>query len=103
MKLRQKHAVIAAVTVATQQLLFRQQQGQPFWFTLLPDSQTVYVNWRTYRGLGDNARRLFAFVDSVKAKRLVIDLGRLFVLTARRTYSAAVLDWILSQRVTPRE
>ena len=28
--------------------LFRQRQGEQFWFTLLPDSQTLYVNLRGY-------------------------------------------------------
>ena len=110
------------VTVAAQQPLFRQQPGRQFWFTLLPDSQTVYVNWRSYRGLGDQARQLFALVDSVKPRRLVIDLrqngggdffegrrhmvepvkkrlevnqkDRLFVLVGRRTYSAAMVNAI---------
>jgi hypothetical protein len=100
--------------------LFRQKQGEPFWFTYLPDSQTVYASFRKYGKLGDNARALFAFVDSHQTTRLVIDMrqngggdffegrkhlieplkkrpalnqkGRLFVIVGRQTFSAALAN-----------
>jgi hypothetical protein len=99
--------------------LFRQKPGERFWFALLPDS-TVYVSWRGYDGLGDQARKLFQFLDDHPAKRVVVDLrqneggdflegrkhvirpvkqraalnqkGRLFVIVGRRTYSAALAN-----------
>jgi len=99
--------------------LFRQKPAERFWFSLLPDS-TVYVSWRGYDGLGEQARKLFDFLDSHPVKRLVIDLrqngggdflegrkhmirpvkqraalnqkGRLFVIVGRRTYSAALAN-----------
>jgi hypothetical protein len=107
------------ISAASRQPLFRQRPGERFWFTLL-DSQTVYLNFRGYADLGSNARRLFAFIDSVGARRLVVDLrqngggdflegrrhliepikrraelnrmGHLYVLVGRRTYSAAMAN-----------
>lgn len=108
------------VTAVSNPPLSRQRPAEPFWFTLLPDSQTVYVNFRSYRSLGGKARELFAFLDRVRPQRLVVDLrqngggdfnegrrhlveplrarpwlnqkDRLFVLIGRRTYSAAMAN-----------
>lgn len=102
--------------------LYRQKQGERFWFTYLPDSQTVYLNFKGYNSLGENARKFFQFLDSNPTKRLVIDLrqngggdffegskhliqplkqrpalnqkGRLFVIIGRQTYSAAMVNAI---------
>ena len=65
--------------VTASEPLFRQKPGETFWFTYLPDSQTVYVSFRGYKSLGENARKLFQFVDSNPTRRLV------------------VMGWILSQ------
>jgi hypothetical protein len=105
-----------------EQPLGRQRPGETFWFTYLPDSQTVYVNFRGYDSLGENARKLFDLVDEKRTQRLIIDLrqngggdflqgrkhlinpvkerpsinrkGALFVLVGRRTYSAAMANAI---------
>lgn len=110
------------ITAAAAQPLFRQRPAEPFWFTLLPDSHTVYVSFRGYRGLGENARKLFQFIDSNPTTRLVIDMrqngggdfyegrrhlveavkrhptlnrkGRLYIVVGRRTYSAAMVNAI---------
>lgn len=109
------------VPAAKTQPLFRQRPGEQFWFIALPDSETVYVSWRSYRGLGENARRLFQLLKRTTATRLVIDMrqngggdffqgrrhmiepvkrspfnakGRLFVIVGRRTYSAAMVNAI---------
>ena len=102
--------------------LFRQRPGERFWFVHLPDSQTVYVSFRGYDSLADNARKLFQFVDSHPIERLVIDVrqndggdflvgrkhmigpvkqrpainqkGKLFVVVGRRTFSAAMVNAI---------
>lgn len=107
---------------AKEQPLSRQKPTESFWFTYLPDSQTTYVNFRTYDSLGEHARALFAFIDSNPTKRLVIDLrqngggdffkgrqhlirplkersainqkGHLFVIIGRRTFSAAMVNAI---------
>lgn len=107
---------------AVSEPLTRQKQGERFWFTYLPDSQTVYVSFRGYGSLGENARKLFQFIDSNPTKRLVIDMrqndggdffegrkhlirplkqrpamnqkGRLFVIIGRRTFSAAMVNAI---------
>jgi hypothetical protein len=98
----------------------RQHPTDALWFTLLPDGETVYVNFRRYDTLGRDARALFELVDSSNAKRLVIDLrqngggdfkkgrrylvervkdrpqinttGHLYVLVGRRTFSAALAN-----------
>ena len=100
--------------------LFRQRMGEPFWFTYLPESKTVYVAFRSYKSLGDKARDLFRFLDANPVQRLVIDLrengggdftegrkhliepikerpalnqkGHLFVVIGRRTFSAALAN-----------
>jgi hypothetical protein len=107
---------------AKEQPLYRQKPGERFWFTYLPDSQTVYVSFRGYNSLGENARKLFQFLDSNSTKRLVIDIrqngggdffegrrhlihslkkrqelnqkGRLFVIIGRQTFSAAMVNAI---------
>ena len=100
--------------------LFRQRMGEPFWFTYLPDAKTVYANFRSYDGLGANAKALFKLVDTNPTSRLVIDMrqngggdffegrkhliqavkerpainakGHLFVIVGRRTFSAALAN-----------
>jgi len=100
--------------------LFRQKPGEKLWFTYLPDSKTVYANFRSYDGLGASAKALFRLVDANPTSRLVIDMrqngggdffegrkhliepvkkrpaintkGQLFVIVGRRTYSAALAN-----------
>jgi hypothetical protein len=102
--------------------LFRQKPAEKFWFTYLPDSKTVYANFRGYDGLGANAKALFRLVDANPTSRLVIDMrqngggdffegrkhliqavkkrpsintkGHLFVIIGRRTFSAAMANAI---------
>lgn len=102
--------------------LFRQKPGEKLWFTYLADSKTVYANFRSYDGLGANAKALFRLVDANPTSRLVIDMrqngggdffegrkhlidavkkrpaintrGRLFVVVGRRTFSAALANAI---------
>jgi hypothetical protein len=113
---------VKMLPAAKAQPLYRQKQGERFWFTYLPDAQTIYVNFRGYYSLGENARKLFQFVDSNPTKRLVIDLrqngggdffegrkhlihplkqrpalnqkGNLFVIIGRATFSAAMVNAI---------
>jgi len=113
---------LTPVVPAEKQPLSRQRPGETFWFTYLPESQTVYVSFRGYDSLGENARNLFQLLDSKPTKRLVIDLrqngggdflhgrkhlvepvkerpainrkGGLFVLVGRRTFSAAMVNAI---------
>lgn len=113
---------LSLVPAAREQPLYRQRLGEAFWFTYLPESQTTYVNFRRYGSLGDHARELFAFLDSHRTTRLVIDLrqngggdflqgrkhliapitrradinqrGRLFVIVGRYTFSAAMVNAI---------
>jgi hypothetical protein len=107
---------------AASQPLYRQKQNEPFWYTFLPDSQTVYVNFKGYASLSENVQKLFQFVDSNPTRRLVIDMrqngggdftkvrssllpaikqrpainqkGHLFVIIGRRTFSAAMTNAI---------
>jgi len=113
-------SLTGVVPVSGRQPLYRQRPGETFWFTYLPDSQTVYVNFRGYRSLGNHTRELFAALDRKPPQRLVIDLrqngggdfnvgrknlieplkrrpalnqkGRLFVVIGRRTFSAAMAN-----------
>ncbi len=107
---------------AKEEPLFRQKPSEQFWFTYLPDSQTVYVNFRGYNSLGENTKKLFGLLDANPTKKIVIDMrqntggdsakareylipaikqrvainqkGRLFVIVGRRTFSAAMTNAI---------
>ncbi len=106
------------ITAYKETPLFRQQPGKRFWFSYLPDSKTVYCNFRGYEGLGPKARALLKLVAEKHPDKLVIDLrlngggdyteglrhlvrpvkalpdinkkGHLFVLIGPSTFSAAM-------------
>ena len=110
------------LSAVKEQPLSRQHPNEPFWFTYLPDSQTVYVSFRNYDSLGDNARKLFELIDKNPTRRLVIDMrqngggdftkvrhslipgikrrpeinkkGHLFIAIGRSTFSAAMTNAI---------
>jgi len=93
---------------------------EPFWFTYLADSETVYVDFRSYRDLESHAAQLWEFVAKNSVKRLVVDMrwneggnytkgreyliykivfmptlnrvGHLFVITGRMTFSAGMTN-----------
>jgi hypothetical protein len=97
-----------------------QHPNAPFWFTYLADSQTVYVDFRSYGDLKEETQRLWQFIAQRTTRRLIIDMrwngggdytkgrdyliskiiympqlnraGRLFVITGRRTFSAAMVN-----------
>jgi hypothetical protein len=86
----------------------------------LPDSQTVYVDFRSYEDIQQETQHLWQFIAQHPAKRLIIDMrwngggnytlgrdyliskitfmpqlnraGRLFVITGRRTFSAGMTN-----------
>jgi hypothetical protein len=90
------------------------------WSTFLTDTRTVYASFRRYDDLVDNSRTLWEYVDNNPVDRLVIDMryngggnytqgrehlvyeaqrrqsvnraGRLFVVTGRATFSAAMTN-----------
>jgi hypothetical protein len=98
--------------------LFRQKPDEGFWYTYLADSKTVYCSFRSYKGLGKQARELLKLVAEKRPDKLVIDLrqngggdytegqrhlveplkalpninrrGHLFVLIGAKTFSAAM-------------
>jgi hypothetical protein len=98
--------------------LFRQRPTETFWYEWLPESRTVYCNFRAYKTLWTYARGLFELVDSKHPDKLVIDMrqngggdytlglrylirplkdrhdinkkGHLFVLIGPHTFSAAM-------------
>jgi hypothetical protein len=100
--------------------LYLQRPYEPFWFVTLPDTQTLYVNFRNYANVERHARRLWEFVDQHLPKCLIIDLrqngggnytlgrsqlvyevqkrpalnntGCLFVILGRGTFSAAMTN-----------
>src|SRR5262245_47417211 len=110
------------VRAAASEPLTRQRRDERFWFTYLPDSRTVYVSFRGYDSLGENARGLYKFIDGNATDRLVIDMrqngggdffkgrkhmieplkkrpalnqkGKVFVAVGRQTFSAAMVNAI---------
>ena len=64
----------AWIPLSTQTPLSRRQPDDAFVVQHLPDQKTVYVNWRRYDKLGDNAAKLWQLVDSSGVKRVIIDL-----------------------------
>lgn len=97
-----------------------QHADDGLWFTYLPDSQTVYVDFRSYQNLEQETKPLWDFIAEHSPKRLIVDMrwniggnfmqgreylvskiiflpqlnqtGRLFVITGRRTFSAAMTN-----------
>ena len=102
--------------------LYRSRRAESFAYTWLPESKTLYCNFRNYEGLGAHAKEMFAFADSHPVDRLVIDMrlngggdffqgrrhviepivarpginspGHLFVLISPITFSAALANAI---------
>jgi len=103
--------------------LYRQRPVEQFWFTYLPEAQTIYVNFRGYRDAFDqHADELLSSIKEHSPRRLVIDVrqnrggdftkvrsrlmpglkqnaslrkpGALFIITGRATQSAAVVNTI---------
>ena len=98
--------------------LFRQKPDETFWYTYLPDSHTVYCNFRGYKDLGKHAKGLLDVIRQQHPDKLVIDMrqngggdyneglkylvqpirglsdinrkGHLFILTGPNTFSAAM-------------
>ena len=98
--------------------LYIQHSPDEFWFTTLPNTNTVYVAFNSYRHLRSNAAALFRYLDSHVIDRLIIDMrtnrggdylqghkhliarilerprlnqpGHLYVITGRYTFSAAM-------------
>lgn len=54
--------------------LYRQRPGDTFWSQYLPDSRTVYCNFRGYQEIEKNARTLLELVKLHHPDKLVIDL-----------------------------
>lgn len=57
--------------------LYRQRPDEPLWYTYLPESETVYFNFKAYPSRNDFkkfAQDLFTFIDKNPVKRLVVDM-----------------------------
>lgn len=98
--------------------LYRQRLTEGFWYSWLPEAQTVYVSFRKYDDLRAKSRELWTFVDSHPVQKIVIDLRqngggdftvgrkylvdelarrpklRPYVITGGRTFSAALKNAI---------
>lgn len=110
------------ISVVKEEPLFRQRINENFWFRFLPDINAVYVNWKNYDDLGKNVNELFDFIKEKNVSRLIVDMrqngggdfkkgrrhfidavqkhpainqkGNLYVITGRRTFSAAMVNSI---------
>lgn len=97
-----------------------QHPDDPFWSTYLPDSKTVYVDFRSYENLKSHAARLWDYLATRRVRRLIIDMrwngggdytkgrqyliykiiymsalnraGHLFVITGRGAFSAGMVN-----------
>lgn len=97
-----------------------QHPEDPLWFKYLPESKTVYVDWRSYRDLETQSERLLAYIKENPVDRLIVDMrwneggnftkgrqyliekimfvpelnraGHLYVITGRATFSAAMTN-----------
>ena len=101
--------------------LYRQRPAERFWFTSLPGSPAgVYVAFRGYDDFAKNARALLAHLDAERPRFVAFDLrangggdftkprdhllpmlqrrgytgSRVYVITGRRTFSAAMVNAI---------
>lgn len=111
------------VSASSELPLYRQRPDNQFWFTYLPEAQTIYVNFRGYSdAFEQHADELLASIKENSPRRLVIDVrqnrggdftkvrkrlmpglkqnsslrkpGALFIITGRATQSAAVVNTI---------
>lgn len=106
------------LSLPTKPPLYQQRADEQFWFTYLPEAKTIYVSFRGYDSLIENAQQLLTFIDQHQPERLVIDMrengggdftlvrehllpglkqrsainrtGHLFVVIGRDTFSAAM-------------
>jgi hypothetical protein len=97
-----------------------QHPEAPLWFTYLPDSQTLYVDFRSYEDLQQETKPLWESIAQHPVRRMIIDMrwngggnyvhgreylvskitfmpqvnraGHLFVITGRRTFSAGMTN-----------
>jgi hypothetical protein len=97
-----------------------QRPEAPLWFTYLQDSQTLYVDFRSYEDLQEETKSLWEFIAQHPVKRMIIDMrwngggnyvhgreylvskitfmpevnlaGHLFIITGRRTFSAGMTN-----------
>lgn len=97
-----------------------QHPEDSFWFTYLAESQTVYVDFRSYRNLKAHCALLWAYMAKRPVRRLIIDMrwngggdytkgreyliykivymralnraGHLFVITGRGAFSAGMVN-----------
>jgi hypothetical protein len=117
---------VAESTLGGRPPLWLRHAGDGFRMERLPGG-VLYVNWRSYEGLAANATALFEVLDRDAAQCLVIDLrdngggdfnqgrdfirqlatmpgldhpDRLFVVTGRRTFSAAMTNAVDFRRMT---
>jgi hypothetical protein len=66
-------------TASAAEPLSRQRTAEPLWWTMLPDSHTVYLAFNSYPGIGafrQTTKELVDVVASQGATRLIIDLRR---------------------------
>jgi hypothetical protein len=70
----QAQAQQAWVSVAAETPLSRRDPQSAFVVQNLPEQKAVYVNWRRYDDLSDNAAKLWQLVDSTDPAKIVIDL-----------------------------
>ena len=107
------------VSLSAETPLSRRDPQSAFVVQYLPAQKTVYVNWRRYDDLSDNAAKLWQLVDSSDVAKIVVDLrqndggdfkiGRRYmvsevarraakitpiVLVGPRTFSAAMVNAI---------
>jgi C-terminal processing protease CtpA/Prc len=58
--------------------LFRQRRQENYWFTLIPDSRTLYLQYNRCQNAAESfeamSRRLFQQLDQGQADRLVVDI-----------------------------
>ena len=105
-----------------------QNPREALWYTVLDDASTVYASFYSYRDIESNAADLWRLVDAKHPRRLVLDMrqngggnfalgrqhlvyeagfrphvnrtGRLFVITGRATFSAAMVNAVDFRRET---
>ena len=62
------------VSVSSETPISRRDPQSPFVVQYLPQQKAVYVNWRRYDGLADNAAKLWQLVDSSDVGKIIVDL-----------------------------
>ena len=77
LRARESHEGLVWLDAAASRPLSRRRTSEPLWYTYLPETRTLYLNFNGYprrRAFGQFSRQLLAFIDKHPIDRMVVDM-----------------------------